>query len=260
MNTKKKKNLLILGRGGLSTCLLYNHLKEDYDLQVIIEKRPSKLKFYKNRIKKFGLVTVIGQILFSLYSNFLLKKISKKRIKEILNEYKLDSSVIPFDKIVRVNSVNSHETRKLLKEKNADLILVSGTRIISKITLESTDAKFINIHAGITPKYRGVHGGYWSLINNDTNLFGVTVHFVDKGVDTGEVLAHSTIMPTSIDNFTTYPILQLAEGLKVLENILNNIFYNQPLLYRKLKKLPSQQFYHPTLWSYLHSWIKKGIK
>ena len=41
------------------------------------------------------------------------------------------------------------------------------------------------MHAGITPQYRGVHGGYWAVVNNDPEHCGVTIHFVDKGIDTG---------------------------------------------------------------------------
>jgi methionyl-tRNA formyltransferase len=40
----------------------------------------------------------------------------------------------------------------------------------------SINSKFVNIHVGITPKYRGVHGTYWALVNNDVENSGVTVH------------------------------------------------------------------------------------
>src|SRR5438093_9923670 len=46
-------------------------------------------------------------------------------------------------------------------------VVVNGTRIISEAVLTASDAVFINMHAGITPKYRGVHGGYWALYNGD---------------------------------------------------------------------------------------------
>ena len=66
--------------------------------------------------------------------------------------------------------------------------------------------------AGITPLYRGVHGAYWALAEGRRDLCGVTVHRVDAGIDTGEVLAQVLIDPTPQDNFVTYPWLQVAEG------------------------------------------------
>ena len=49
-------------------------------------------------------------------------------------------------------------------------MVVNGTRILSRRMLESIDAVFLNMHVGITPKYRGVHGGYWALANGDRRM------------------------------------------------------------------------------------------
>ncbi len=68
------------------------------------------------------------------------------------------------------------------------MVLVVGTRIISRKVLVAVAAPFINYHDGITPKYRGIHGGYWASAQSDLANFGVTVHLVDPGIDTGEVL------------------------------------------------------------------------
>ena len=43
----------------------------------------------------------------------------------------------------------------------------------------------INMHAGITLRYRGVHGGYWALAEQHPEWVGTTVHLVDPGIDTG---------------------------------------------------------------------------
>ena len=96
-------------------------------------------------------------------------------------------------------------------------MLVNGTRIISKKTLESVPATFINIHTGITPAFRGVHGGYWAMATGKKNLFGTTVHYVDTGVDTGGIIEQVFIEPPKQDNFYTYPYLQYASVLPVLK-------------------------------------------
>ena len=51
--------------------------------------------------------------------------------------------------------------------------MINGTRIISKATLGCVPAVFINTHVGITPTYRGVHGGYWSLVEGERARCGV---------------------------------------------------------------------------------------
>ena len=81
----------------------------------------------------------------------------------------------------------------------------------------SLAAPFINYHAGITPKYRGVHGGYWAKAEGDPGNFGITVHLIDKGIDTGEVLYQARLASTAEDNYSTFPYLQLVAALPLLE-------------------------------------------
>ncbi|MBI3760641.1 MAG: formyl transferase, partial [Chloroflexi bacterium] len=52
---------------------------------------------------------------------------------------------------------------------------------------------FLNIHAGITPRYRGAHGAFWAVYEGRPELAGVTVHLVDTGVDTGSIVAQTAI-------------------------------------------------------------------
>ncbi|MEZ6118695.1 MAG: hypothetical protein R3C28_19310 [Pirellulaceae bacterium] len=64
--------------------------------------------------------------------------------------------------------MNSPETVDRIQLLAPDVVLVNGTRIIRPHRSDNrTDALFLNTHAGVTPTYRGVHGGYWALWNND---------------------------------------------------------------------------------------------
>lgn len=139
---------------------------------------------------------------------------------------------------------------KLLQKIAPDAIVVIGTRIISREVLNSIPAKFINIHAGITPKYRNVHGAYWAVVNNDYDNCGVTVHLVDPGIDTGSIIYQQTIKIKKEDNFVTYPFLQLAEGIILLKQALKNIFEEKLVLKKGMQE--SKLWYHPTILQYLY--------
>ena len=123
---------------------------------------------------------------------------------------------MPESRLTRVPSVNSPECIAELRRLAPDVVVVNGTRIIAKKVLQAITCPFLNTHAGITPLYRGVHGGYWALANNDPAHCGVSVHLVDAGIDTGGIVHQALIHPTAEDNFTTYPLLQLAAGLPLL--------------------------------------------
>ncbi len=159
---------------------------------------------------------------------------------------------------MKVKSVNDPTCKKIIQKQNPDVVVVIGTRIISMEILNAIPAPFLNIHAGITPKYRNVHGAYWALVNNDVENCGVTVHLVDAGIDTGAVIFQESIKRTEQDNFVTYPFLQLAEGIKGLKQALHDIEENK--LITKTAGKESNIWHHPTLWQYLYNRVVHGKK
>ena len=254
MNNKK---IVLLAGKGVSTNIIFNALNNEFGIHlVILEEKENQKIFLKRRIKKLGLWTVFGQILFLIFISKPLTVFSRKRIHIIATENSLDSKEIPENKIKNVFSVNAAETINLLKKINPDIIIVSGTRIISKKVIDSVGCRFINLHAGITPKYRGVHGTYWALANKDSENSGVTVHFVDEGIDTGNIIYQSRVLVTNADNFSTYPLLQLSSGIKILKQTISD-FQNDNVTVQTTSG-ESNLYYHPTVWRYLkHKFFDK---
>jgi folate-dependent phosphoribosylglycinamide formyltransferase PurN len=254
------KKIVILAGSGKSTNIVYNALSKDFDIEkVIIEEPIPRIEFIKRRIKRLGLIRVFGQILFELMVVPYLNVISYKRMQEIKKQYGLCDKPVDESKTIRVKSVNADETIVLLKNINPDIVVINGTRIISDKVLDSIKASFINMHAGITPMYRGVHGAYWALVENNMQACGVTIHFVDKGIDTGKILEQGVITTTLKDTFVTYPLLQLAIGIPLLKKAINNVLEN----HIEIKPYPegkSTLRSHPTLWEYLFYRIKYRVK
>jgi folate-dependent phosphoribosylglycinamide formyltransferase PurN len=254
-----KKIVLLCGKGESST-LIYNGLKNEIDFAgVIIENAPRKKNIIKRRINKIGWIATLGQVLFILIVPKILLLFSSKKKKIIFDRFNLDSSPIDPQKEIFIESVNSDNCIALLNELKPDLILVNGTRIISSKVLDSVSARFINSHVGITPKYRGVHGGYWAIANDDAQNFGVTIHEIDTGIDTGDVLYQKTLTCSSNDNFITYPLIQTAGAIELLLIAMEE--FNKDLLNPiKSVSTKSKLWYHPTLWNYLYLRLIKGIK
>ena len=244
--------IVLLARNCDSTTIMYNYLIQHIDLDaVIIEKPLSKTKHLSKRIKRLGFWYAMGQAAFMIFAYPLLKLTSKKRIQEIIEKYHLDLRGIPINNYQEVKSLNNENSRKILKELDPDLIIVNGTGIISKKTLECVAAPFINIHVGITPLFRGVHGGYWAVASNRKDLFGVTIHYVDPGVDTGGIIEQVFITPSPKDNFYTYPYIEYAEVLPALKKVVES--FNAGI--KPECKAPvtneSKLRVHPTLFQYL---------
>jgi methionyl-tRNA formyltransferase len=123
------------------------------------------------------------------------------------------------------------------------------------------NAPFLNLHAGITPRYRGVHGGYWALVEGRPDLVGSTVHLVDTGIDTGLVLRQATFDVTGDDSFATYPFLHLAAGVPLVVAVVKEALAGTQLIgSRPMECGGSRLWYHPTLWGYLSVRRSRGVK
>ena len=251
--------IIMLVTDGNSSKIMFNALNDTFNIQkIIIEEDVSKKTLLKNRVKRLGLLKVIGQVIFILF-NKILSKLSKKQISHLKEKYLLDDSYFQKDLVKNVKSVNSTETKEIIESINPDIIIVNGTRIISEEILLSTKATFLNTHAGVTPKYRGVHGGYWALTQKDYENCGVTVHLVDKGIDTGGILYQDTIVIDKNDNFNTYPYHQIAKAIPLMKSAIEDVI-NDSIKIVKRDDLKSQIWSHPSIYEYIKYRVLLGVK
>jgi hypothetical protein len=223
---------------------------------ILAEERESRLAEMRSRIRRQGIIAVLGQLGFVLLQKHLARR-SIPRLQQIVAEHGLDPDPNTACELLPVNSVNSMACRAALAMLKPDVVLVIGTRILGEKTLQCISVPVINFHSGITPKYRGQAGGYWALASGDPRNAGVTVHLVDRGVDTGAILYQARFEATPSDNFITYFYIQAGIArqlvIKALEDALSGEL-------RPVKvDLPSQQFYYPTLWFYLWTAWTKGV-
>jgi len=246
-----KAKIIILARDCDSTNIVYNYLKHYFAIDAVVyeETIPRKEQFHR-RAKRLGYPAAISQAIFFLVIFPLIKLFSKKRKKEIYNQYKLDETPVPGEIVKRIRYVNTDAGRRVLQDLSPSLMIVNGTRIISKKSLESIPSTFINIHTGITPLFRGVHGGYWSVATGRNDLFGTTIHYVDTGVDTGGIIEQVFTKPDKKDNFFTYPYLQYAVSLPVLKKVIEAFGENQKPVTREPVTTESELWFHPTVFQW----------
>lgn len=245
------KKIVILAGPGESTDILFHALDAEFGVhRIIVETPVSQKQLLKRRAEKLGWKTVLGQIAFKLLIAVPLGRSSQPRLQALKRAHGLNDQALPAARTAPVSSVNAPECIALLQELNPDVVVVNGTRIIAKRVLTSVPCPFINTHAGITPLYRGVHGGYWALANNDAAHCGVSVHLVDAGIDTGGIIAQGLIQPTAEDNFVTYPLLQLIAGLPLLKEAVRAALRGNIVL-KPAPEGASRLWSHPTLAEYM---------
>lgn len=107
-------------------------------------------------------------------------------------------------------NINSAEFVDKMKAYDVDLFVsMSFNQIFRSQMINLPKYKAINCHAGKLPFYRGRNILNWALIN-DENEFGITVHYFDEGIDTGDIILQEVYPITDEDNYAT--LLERAYG------------------------------------------------
>jgi folate-dependent phosphoribosylglycinamide formyltransferase PurN len=248
----------LLATEGALTNVLVNHLDSKFDdLTLLIEDPEPKSVVFDRRTKLLGRATAYGQLGMQ-FANRFVYKLAVRRIDELCEKHGLDRSPHEARPRQQIGSVNSEACRDALKALNPDVVAVFSTRIIRSETLHCLgDVPFINYHAGINPAYRGMHPAYWAMVEKDKENVGVTIHLVDEGVDTGNVLYQARINPTRADNIMTYYFDQMGVALPLLVEAIKDGIDGTLRPYNV--DLPSRQYFPPTLWQYCWNGITRQV-
>jgi len=118
---------------------------------------------------------------------------------------------------IRVKNVNSPEFVKKIAEINPDLCICGDfAKIIGKEILAIPKFGSINLHPSLLPKYRGLAPQHFPIINGDTKT-GVTVHFMDENIDTGNIIVQKEI-PISNDMYVSDLLVKWQEIYQTIVN------------------------------------------
>ena len=91
-------------------------------------------------------------------------------------------------KIQTCFDLNDEPVLHLLESLKPDLVVFTGGGIVREKILKAAGHGVLNCHMGKLPLYRGMDVVEWPLLQNDPDNLGFTVHFMDNGIDTGDIL------------------------------------------------------------------------
>ena len=134
-------------------------------------------------------------------------------VKKVAMEHK-----IPVFQPVRIR-----KDYEVLKELDIDLIVTCAYgQIIPKEVLDLPKRGCVNVHASILPKYRGSAPIQWAIMNGDKKT-GVTIMYMDEGMDTGDIIKCCEIPILDTDNVGTMHDKLSILGRDTLESVLDNL-------------------------------------
>jgi folate-dependent phosphoribosylglycinamide formyltransferase PurN len=246
--------VMILACCGAPQYALVNAIAQRFPVSgVVLERRgPVLAGIFLRRLKKLGFPTILNQLLFKALDFVLFRPGTIARAEEILDqEIKLPDDLLPESRVLKTNAINSPEVLDFVIRTRPDAVVVSGVSVIGAPLLEAFGRiPVMNIHCGITPRYRGNHGAFWAVANNDWENVGTTVHLIDEGLDTGAILAQSTIELESSDTPRTLALKQHAVGIRMAVDLLSRVGSSIPDPIER-PDLDSRFYSSPTFTAYL---------
>jgi len=95
--------------------------------------------------------------------------------------------------ILLEKSVNASESLTEIRNYEPDLLIsIAGNQIFKQPLIDLAPKGCLNLHTALLPKYRGLMPSFWVLKNNEPET-GVSVFFVDQGIDSGPILVQKKI-------------------------------------------------------------------
>ena len=158
-----------------------------FNLAILISGRGSNMLNIVDACNNKNLSSKVKIIITNNKNSTGLAKVKKKGIKT---------------KIINENQMKKFEKKlsQILLEEKINLICLAGfMRILSEEFLSNWKKKIINIHPSILPAFRGLNA-VKQAIEKKVKYSGCTVHYVDKGIDTGEIIGQRIVKVLKTDN------------------------------------------------------------
>ena len=126
--------------------------------------------------------------------------------------------------VIKANKVAGDEKlRQKLANLKPDLFVLSSFRNLLDLELLSIPRLgSINLHMAPLPQYRGAHPENWAIINGEA-FMGFTVHYLEEGIDTGDIILQDSVPVLPEDDILSLTFKLADAGPKMLIQALNDI-------------------------------------
>ena len=256
MNSLKKeeklKIVLITGSNDRFITELITKFKavNEINFEDIIYWKPeiTLLMKLKRNIKKHGAIYVpyriikyIKELIINKIYNFLeailLWPFSEENLFSISSKYGIN--------LIEINDIHSKKGIEIVRSLNCDILAVCGTGILRETVFDLPKIGTINLHQGEAQKYKGAPPGFWELWNNEKQV-GITIHFVDKGVDTGDIILQKLVPIFEYDRLSSIQNKLSEISLELYPEAIKQIANKS---YRRTKQPQNigKQYFFPTL-------------
>ncbi|MBL1321631.1 MAG: hypothetical protein COA63_011300 [Methylophaga sp.] len=142
--------------------------------------------------------------------------------------------------IFHSQNINNPASQAFIKQHNPDLLISAYfSQILKKEVISVPKMGILNVHPGWLPSYKGAMAYFW-VLKNGSDRGGVTVHWIDEGVDTGDVLARRSFPLKANTTQETVLMITAVIGASLIRRVVRKLIAGedlQPLAIEKEKDM-----------------------
>ena len=110
-----------------------------------------------------------------------------------------------------------------IREMRPDVIIVNGYQFfLTKELLDIPPLGVINFHASLLPRHAGMHPVFWAIWYGDKET-GMVVHFMDQGIDTGDIIYETRVPVLAGDNVNELYHRVFETSMLLVQRLLDDL-------------------------------------
>lgn len=222
MSFKHKKILVMCSKGVFQDHLIRRLAQEFSVCAVVRHEYPTETSLVAKWINK--LVHPV-QTIQHLYARVKLANHDKRADQFIQKTFKSQTTqqTIP---ILTTNNVNEQTVIDFINQHSPDIICVNGTNLLRENLLANINPTFgvINLHTGLSPYSRGGNCNLFMLLEKHPELVGITVHHIDKGIDSGEIIISTQADYDENDSYEIIDAKCFKLGIEAMVEACSRLF------------------------------------
>lgn len=247
----QKKDIVVFTNGNLFSLVILRHFINLYSqriVKVVLINGDYKGKKGWVALVNYIKTTSVFYVIYKIWSLFLiiyLKKIHGfciTSVEDLINELDIN--------FIRIPNINDQKLFEDISQLNPNyLISVSCPQLIKKKWLELFHYKCINVHSSLLPEYAGLAPYFWVLANGQKKT-GVTVHYITKGFDKGNILEQQSLPISECTSCFNMFIKQCLLGSGLLIKAFKKLEFGDKGKVQNLNLF--SYFSHPSTKAYLN--------
>jgi methionyl-tRNA formyltransferase len=202
-------------------------------ITIFTSNQPRHLNLAKELSNMFDRVYVISEV-NTVFPGQVDDFFGKSDVMQAYFQNVIDSEKKIFGEIgflpenVRTLSIKSGDLNKLDRQQlnealASDVYVVFGASYIRGWLIDFLlEKKALNIHMGLSPYYRGSSCNFWALYDGRPGYVGATIHYLSKGLDSGDILFHCTPEPLPSDSSFDFAMRSVLVAQQALVSSLEN--------------------------------------